>query len=206
MSSESAAPQQRRRPRRRTSNTIDDVREAALTLFAERGYRATGIRDIAEALDIGPTSVYSHIESKAALLNGILIPTMEDLVAIQASAIAATADVTQQLRRVTEDMVLYFIKNQRAARVVSRDWSLAEGEGLAIVTARRESFRGCVEDLLRAGVEDRRFVVEDVSIAATAIIKLYESVAEWYSPERDLSTTQVAYLWGEYVLRIVKGA
>jgi len=194
----------RSKVRRRGQNTVADVREAALTLFAERGYRATGIRDIAEALAIRPTSVYSHVESKATLLHDLLLQTTADLLDLQQEAIASSRNPAQQLRRVAEEMVLYFIRHQRGALVWSRDWAAAEGDTLAEIKRRRSVFRREMEALLTRGKDESRFTVESVNLAATAIIKMFESVAEWYSPEHDLSPTQIAYLYGEYVLRIAK--
>jgi AcrR family transcriptional regulator len=194
----------RTRVRRRGQNTVADVREAALTLFAERGYRATGMRDIAEALDIRPTSVYSHVDSKATLLHDLLLETTADLLHLQQEAIASSRNPAQQLRRVAEEMVLYFIRHQRAALLEAREWAAAEGDALAEIKRRRGVFRREMEAILTRGKDEGRFTVESVNLAATAIIKMFESVAEWYSPEHDLSPTQIAYLFGEYALRIVK--
>jgi AcrR family transcriptional regulator len=195
----------RTKVRRRGQNTAADVREAALTLFAERGYRATGMRDIAEALDIRPTSVYSHVDSKATLLHDLLLETTADLLRLQEQAIASSQNPAQQLRRVAEEMVLYFIRHRRAALLEAREWASAEGDTLAEINRRRGVFRREMEAILTRGKDEGRFSVESVNLAATAIIKMFESVAEWYSPEHDLSPTQIAYLFGEYALRIVKG-
>lgn len=194
----------RTKVRRRGRNTITDVREAAQVLFAERGYRATGMRDIAEALAIRPTSIYSHVESKAALLHDLLLATTADLLRLQEAAIASSRNPAQQLRRVAEEMVLYFIRNQHAALVEARDWAAAEGDALVEIKRRRGVFRREMEAILTRGKDEGRFTMESVNLAATAMIKMFESVAEWYSPEHDLSPTQIAYLYGEYVLRIVK--
>jgi AcrR family transcriptional regulator len=194
----------RTKVRRRGQNTVADVREAALTLFAERGYRATGMRDIAEVLSIQPTSIYSHVDSKLTLLHDLLLAATADLLRLQQEAIASSQNPAQQLRRVAEEMVLYFIRNQRAALVEAREWAAAEGEALDEIKQRRGVFRREMEAILARGKDQGRFTVESVNLAATAIIKMFESVAEWYSPEHDLSPTQIAYLYGEYALRIAK--
>ncbi len=62
---------QTRRERRieRQRNTIMD--EAA-ELFAQKGYRATTTRDIAEAVDIGESTLYGYFSSKKEVLEAIL--------------------------------------------------------------------------------------------------------------------------------------
>ena len=194
----------RSRVRRRGQHSLADVREAALTLFAERGYRATGMRDIAEALDIRPTSLYSHVQSKYELLQDLLLAATDDLTHVQQDAFASSQNPAQQLRRFAEEMVLHFIRNQRAVLVHAREWTAAEGDTLAEITRRRTEFRHELIRVLTQGKNEGRFTVESDNLAATAIIKMFESVAEWYRPENDLSPTQIAYLYGEYVLRMVK--
>lgn len=45
---------------------------AAVRMFAERGYAAVSIRDIAAVVNIKPPSIYSHFESKEALFDAIV--------------------------------------------------------------------------------------------------------------------------------------
>jgi AcrR family transcriptional regulator len=48
------------------------IMEAALPLFAERGFQGTTNRDIAEAAGVAPGLIYWYFDSKEGLLNAIL--------------------------------------------------------------------------------------------------------------------------------------
>lgn len=55
-------------PRRDRSAAVkDEIRAAAARLFTERGFEATGIRDIAAAADVNPAIVIRHFGSKETL-------------------------------------------------------------------------------------------------------------------------------------------
>jgi AcrR family transcriptional regulator len=58
-------------PRRRAVNQ-EDLLEVAADLFADRGYVATTVRDIAEAAGILSGSLYHHIDSKESIIDAIL--------------------------------------------------------------------------------------------------------------------------------------
>ncbi len=45
-----------------------EILERAASLFLERGYKATSVRDIAAAVGIEASSLYSHIQSKESIL------------------------------------------------------------------------------------------------------------------------------------------
>lgn len=73
---EKSAPKkgERRIPkfRRRAAARPDEVLDAALDLFIEKGYSATRVEDIAKRAGISKGSVYLYFPSKEALLEGLV--------------------------------------------------------------------------------------------------------------------------------------
>jgi AcrR family transcriptional regulator len=52
--------------------TAGRILDAAETLFAERGFAATAVRDIAERAGVTPASLYNHFAGKQALYDAVL--------------------------------------------------------------------------------------------------------------------------------------
>ena len=203
MSTSPSRPSTRaRRGRPRVVNERSDVRAAAVKLFAEQGYRATGVREIADLLGIGATSIYSHIKSKSELLHEILIDTLDALLAVQQDAIASSSDVVEQLRRAAESQVRYLVEHPQQALITIRDFRWAEGDALTAIYERRRRYRTVFEDLLVEGTNQGRMSVSNAKITAFAIIEMAEGVPRWFHPAGEVSINQLAYLYGEYALRI----
>jgi AcrR family transcriptional regulator len=115
-------PRQARDPGpRQREPTRESVREAALTLFAQRGYHGTPLRSIAELVGIRTPSLYNHIESKQELLRGIVQETTELVWSEFQAAIAGTTDATERLRRAVEVYALRHAIHRREALIVNRD-------------------------------------------------------------------------------------
>jgi AcrR family transcriptional regulator len=200
--SPSRPPTPARRGRPRAVNERSDVRAAAVALFAQQGYRATGVREIADALGIGATSIYSHIKSKSELLHEILIDTLDAILAVQRDAIASSPDVVEQLRRAAESQVRFLVEHPQEAVITIRDFRWAEGDALTAIHKRRRRYRKVFQDLLIEGVNQGRMSVSHAKITAFSIIEMAEGVPRWFRPSGEVSINQLAYLYGEHALRI----
>lgn len=53
-------------------DTKNRILESALELFSENGYAGTNIREIAESLGLGKSSLYRHYESKEDIWNAVI--------------------------------------------------------------------------------------------------------------------------------------
>ena len=60
------------RRERRIERQRRTIMDASADLFAQKGYRATTTRDIAEAVDIGESTLYGYFSSKKEVLEAIL--------------------------------------------------------------------------------------------------------------------------------------
>ena len=58
-------------------NTKQEILEAALELFSVQGFEATSISQIASAVGIRKASLYSHFESKQAILDALVKDVLE---------------------------------------------------------------------------------------------------------------------------------
>ena len=55
-----------------SKDTKAEIRKAALRLFAERGYNAVSMRELAEAVGMRQGGLYNHFEGKQALLSDLM--------------------------------------------------------------------------------------------------------------------------------------
>jgi AcrR family transcriptional regulator len=183
---------------------VHDVRQVALSLFAERGYHGTSMSDIAAVLGVRVPTLYSHIRSKQELLAEIAVTTTEAVLADFERATHGIADVSERLRRAIEAYALRHATHPREALVVNRDiFSLEEPTRSAVLASRHRHERS-VRQLIIAGVEDGIFRVRSPAIASFAMLEMSVSVARWFRPDGQLSPEQVARLHSEFALSIAK--
>ena len=59
------------------ANSDDRIMEAALKLFAAKGFEATGIREIAESVNLSSAALYHYIGTKDDLLFKIMSDSLQ---------------------------------------------------------------------------------------------------------------------------------
>ncbi|MFI2478564.1 TetR/AcrR family transcriptional regulator [Nocardia xishanensis] len=183
--------------------TRDDVRDAALTLFAERGYMGTSLKEVAQRLGLRTPSLYNHIDSKASLLSEIVLDTLEHVTDDFNRAMSEVDGYVGKLRAATEVYALRHATHRRQALVVNQDTTHLEEPDRSVaqdIRRRHEkAFRQIIIDGRREGV----FTVESPKLASFAIREMCVSIARWFRDDGEMTPQDVARQYGDYALHIV---
>jgi len=94
------------------STTKEKLKQAALSLFAKRGYEGTTMNDIAERVGINKASIYNHFKNKEALFLAVYQEVAGDYEKLNERVIkhALTLDVPERIQYVFEERVLYYYR------------------------------------------------------------------------------------------------
>lgn len=190
---------------RRTSRR-SDIRVAALELFARRGYAATTMADIGAAVGIRGPSLYKHVESKQDLLAGIMVETMDALLAAYRVAVRGADDPAVRLRRATEAHVRYHARHRLEAFVGNREIRGLDEHHREVVLGRRARYERGFRRLVTEGVAAGRFRVASARLASYAILDLGMGVAVWYRDGGEFTEDEIAWHYGDLAMRIVGAA
>jgi AcrR family transcriptional regulator len=181
-----------------------EVREAALTLFSERGYHGTSMRDIAEAIGVKAPALYNHVGSKQEIIKEIVLGTMERLFAEHEAAVAGVEDVAERLRRAVEAHVRYAVTHRREVLVNQRDVLSLEEDNRALLVDRRNEYEGLFRAIVERGIREGRFGVGSARLASYSILDMGNGVAVWFREDGPLSGEEVAAHYGEIALGAVR--
>lgn len=183
-----------------------EIRSAAKTLFAQRGYHGTSMKDIAEELGIKAPSLYNHIDSKQTLLRDIMFETMATLIASQKAAISTTKDAAEQVRRSMESHVRYHAQHRRETIIGNTEIaSLKQPYRRQLLEARRE-YTQAWEELVRKGVENGEFETQSIPLAVYAMLEMGIGVALWFREDGPLTESEIAYIYGDMALKLLAPA
>ena len=188
---------------RSTAATRATVIDAACALFANRGYRGTSMKEIAEVLGVSAPGLYNHVASKQEILYAIMDKAMDRAIAALDEALAGIDDVAEQLRRATELLVLDFLRYPAEVTVCNNEVRSLEPANRLAIVAKRDQYAGRVRRIIESGHHGGRFQTRTPDLAAFAVLEMGNGAKSWFRPSGRHPDTYVAREYGEFALRIV---
>ena len=187
-------------------NTKQEILEAALDLFSVQGFEATSISQIAGAVGIRKASLYSHFESKQAILDAIVKDVLEQYAehSIFARTDWENPSVTMEKQVLTSDTASQMILGQ--IRYILHDPHISKARKMLVMeqfqnpelaklqtkqnyTDVMQYFTGLVNHLIRHGVlagEDPEIMAAQLCLPISAWINLCDR-----EPEREAEVAEL---------------
>jgi len=92
-------------------------------LFAEKGYRATTVREIADAAGILSGSLYHHFDSKESIGDEILSSFINEVLADYRGAVASAPSPRAAIEQIVRSTSLTLSRHRAALAMLQNDWS-----------------------------------------------------------------------------------
>ncbi len=178
----------------------ENILAAAVQLFAEYGYHAAPLRDIARMAGIQAASIYYHYASKQALLVEIMETHMQRLNASLERILREQSDPQQRLRAAIANHIRLHTTYKAEFFIIDTEIRALEGEHRAQIVALRDHYEVLLQDLLRDGMERGAFYHNDVKVASYAIIAMCTEVATWFRLSGRLPVQQVIDIYSRMII------
>jgi len=114
---------------RRGEHTRERILDAAESLFADRGFEGTALRDVASRVGIRTPSLYNHFPSKEALYAAVLERVVEPVLALLAEAVQSPPEQRPGSREVVERVMALLARRPDLPRLVVHE-ALGGGQHL----------------------------------------------------------------------------
>ena len=177
----------------------DKILAAAVRLFAEYGYHAATMREIARIAGIQAASIYYHYPSKQALLVEIMESHMRQLNANLERIVSKHNPVQQCLYQAISNHIQLHTTYKSEFFIIDTEIRALEGENRGKILALRDHYEDLIQGLLREGMEQGVLRQTDVKISSYAIIAMCTEVAQWFRPAGRLSVQQVIEIYFQMV-------
>ncbi len=170
---------------------IDSVTDVAFHIFAERGFDAASMEDVARAAGITKASIYHHVPSKEALLARGLDRALAALFGVLDEPAASSGSARERLATIVRRVAEITMSMRAEVSVLFRVRGNSTTERDAM--ERRRTFDARIAELVReaqAAGEVRTDV--EAALIVRLIFGMSNSVVEWYRPGGRAPAAEIA--------------
>ena len=177
-----------------------EILDAARKLFRQKGYYATTMQDIAEAVGLQKASLYHYIRSKEALLLQIAGETMRLFHAELDRIEAAGGTVAEQLAEAIRAHVRVVAEHQETLTVLFRESHALPAEHAEKVRAETGKYTRRLTELIARGVANGELRAVDPGAACLAILGACNWMYRWYSADGRLTPREIGDQFVQVIL------
>ncbi|SLN32132.1 HTH-type transcriptional repressor KstR2 [Roseovarius litorisediminis] len=178
------------------------VRDAALSLFAQHGYAAVSMRQIAAEVGVQAGALYNYTSDKQSLLFDLLKSHMDQLLASWMAQPEAPVAM-QALEQFTRFHIRFHSERPEAVFISYMELRNLTPENFAVIEELRKDYETKLEDILRAGVAQNVFSVREPKVTAMALIAMLTGVNTWFKSDGRLSLEDVEQVYWDMVRKAV---
>ncbi|MBU0779392.1 MAG: AcrR family transcriptional regulator [Loktanella salsilacus] len=166
------------------------VQDAALRLFAQHGYAAVSMRQIAAEVGVQAGALYNYTADKQSLLFDLLRGNMTELIdALDAAALTGTP--LARLDAFTRFHIRFHLPRRDTVFLSYMELRNLTDENFAQIAELRRAYEDRLEDILHDGVASGDFTVPDCRVATLGLIALLTGITNWYRPGGRLTAAEI---------------
>lgn len=177
----------------------ENILAAAVQLFAEYGYHAAPLRDIARIAGIQAASIYYHYANKEALLVEIMETHMRHLNTMLERILREQSDPLIRLHLAIANHIRLHTSYKSEFFIIDTEIRALEGDNRRYILSLRDHYESLLQDLLRDGMEKDIFRMSDVKVSSYAIIAMCTEVSTWFRPNGRLTVQEVIELYSQMI-------
>jgi AcrR family transcriptional regulator len=178
--------------------------QIAAELFAERGFKATTVREIGDAAGVLSGSLYHHFDSKETIVDEILSTYLDSLMKTYTEIVETNTDPATTLRELVRAAFASLGPHRAAITVLQNERNyLAELPRFAYLAKAENEVRRMWIDVLEAGRADGTFRSDlDPKIVYRFLRDSVWVAVRWFAPSGALSAEQLA---DQYLTLVLDG-
>ena len=155
--------------------------EVSLQLIHEKGFKATTMRNIADALDFKVANVYNYIDNKQSLLEIFLFDISAEFHHRIDHIIASSYTPKEKLRALISYHVQLPAEKPYHIGLLVNEWRNLKGEKLEQFLAERNAYEQKVQSIIKEGIDAGELRKMNLEVATFSILSSVRWLFSWYT-------------------------
>lgn len=173
----------------------EQVIEAAVHLFRAKGYHATSVQDIADAVGLRKGSLYHYITSKEELLFEIIHETIQAYTRRLEAIAARPEPAAQRLAEAIATHIEAVAQDTEGFAIFISETRALEPQQRQRIEEASSRYGHLLQRLIEEATREGAFRPADSAIASLAILGACNWMHRWYDPQGRLSPQEIAQIF-----------
>jgi len=172
---------------RKKSSKKELIIQRASAMFREKGFPATSMRDLAEAVGIEAASLYNHIQSKSEILQEIILRIANDCNAHLDSIDQPELDNIQKIESLIRFHVQMMLQRFDDYYVMINEWIHLSEPQLTHFISQRRSYVQRMEAIIAEGIRQKEMKPVMPYVAMLTILSSVRGLEFWHRSGKKVS-------------------
>lgn len=177
----------------------EELLNIAATVFAEKGFQGSTVREIADKAGILSGSLYHHFKSKEEMAAEVTRRYWDDLELANQAAVQSSDNPAEQLRALVHTSVRMSLRRRDEVRILHQDWHYIQAFGN--FDARFREVQQTWHEVIDAGVRNGDFRRDlNQGMVYLTIMGALAWFPRWYREEGPLQPERIAEMQADLFL------
>jgi TetR/AcrR family transcriptional regulator, cholesterol catabolism regulator len=169
----------------------EQIEVTATSLFQNKGYAATSMRDLATGLGIEAASIYSHIKSKEEILQNICFKMADEFFDAKETIEKKNLPPIEKLTEAIKGHVRVVTKNAAASAVFFTEYKHLSEPALDEFLQMRTHYEDWFRNIIIDGMKQKKMREVDQKFTILTILSSINFISNWYKPEGKMSADEI---------------
>jgi TetR/AcrR family transcriptional regulator, cholesterol catabolism regulator len=165
-----------------------EIRKAAARLFRDKGYSATSMRDLAQAVDLKAPSIYNHFNSKEEILRQICFDNADRFTRAMTAVENMPASSAEKLRALIRIHILIATEDETSVIAFNDEWRHLDEPHLSAFTTIRRDYERRFRAIVEEGIQTGELKPLDPNIVTHTVFSSMRWLYDWYLPGKKITT------------------
>ena len=164
----------------------DVITKKASELFKEKGFSATSMRDLAEAIGVEAPSLYNHIGSKNEILQEICFRIANLFLAHITEVETSHEPFLAKIEMIMRFHIKMMMDEYESVYVSDHEWKHLPEPYLSNFKNQRRSYRARIAEIIRQGVKGKEVKSIDPYVAVLTLLSAIGGIESWQRSNKNV--------------------
>lgn len=179
----------------------EEIQEVISRLFAEKGFHATSMRDIARELNMNKSSLYYYVDSKEGILFKLINDALDASLEIVKEICEREISPEEKLDEVLRFYIRHYGKRKEALKLLVNEVDSLQEEYRSVLIDKQKRFVKLLESIFEELIAEGKMTEIPPAIATFAFFGMAHYTIRWYDKEGPVSVDELAKMFLKIFMR-----